>query len=231
MAREPRIVAELGRPETPEETAARKAENSRKHRANQTTLNLVLALAASLAIVLVIVLIVVRPDQSSQLTVDWRAAAAESQEQVAAPLLSPDLPETWSANAADLTRGSDDIVEWYIGFVTPGTEAAPGAQFIGLREGIEATPSWLDDVLESSPQTGDIEIGDITWAVYDARDRPDAPGNLDYALSTTTTAEGEIPATTIVVYGTAQTDEFELLATAVAQQLTAAGIETEGNTP
>ena len=39
--RPPRVVAELGRPETPEETAARKAENSRIHRASQNTRNLV----------------------------------------------------------------------------------------------------------------------------------------------------------------------------------------------
>ena len=42
--KEPAIVAELGRPETPDETAERKAETSRKHRAGQTTFNLVVAL-------------------------------------------------------------------------------------------------------------------------------------------------------------------------------------------
>jgi hypothetical protein len=59
--RQPRIVAELGRPETPEETAARKAENSRKHRENQTLRNLVFALLSSLAVVLVLVLVVGGP--------------------------------------------------------------------------------------------------------------------------------------------------------------------------
>ena len=58
----PRIVAELGRPETPEETAARRAENSLKHRQRQTVQNLILALGASLLVVLVIVLIVPRSD-------------------------------------------------------------------------------------------------------------------------------------------------------------------------
>jgi hypothetical protein len=56
----PRVVAELGRPETPEETAARKAENSRKHRAKQTINNLVLSLLVSLGLVLVIFLMVPR---------------------------------------------------------------------------------------------------------------------------------------------------------------------------
>ena len=60
--KQPAIVAELGRPETPEETAARKAENSRKRRANQTAFNLIVATIASLGIVLFLVVVVVRPN-------------------------------------------------------------------------------------------------------------------------------------------------------------------------
>ena len=56
--KQPAIVAELGRPETPEETAARKAENSRKRRANQTAFNLIVATIASLGIVLFLVVVV-----------------------------------------------------------------------------------------------------------------------------------------------------------------------------
>ena len=43
MAQHPRIVAELGRPETPDETASRKAESSRVYRASQNTRNLIVA--------------------------------------------------------------------------------------------------------------------------------------------------------------------------------------------
>ena len=60
------IVAELGRPETPEETANRKAERSRLHRSNQTALNLVAALIVCLVVVLLIVLVVVRPDPAEE---------------------------------------------------------------------------------------------------------------------------------------------------------------------
>ena len=72
--RPPREVAELGRPETPEETAARKAENSRKHRQRQTLKNLVLALAASLGVVFIIVLLVPRSDGPIDRDVDVAAA-------------------------------------------------------------------------------------------------------------------------------------------------------------
>jgi hypothetical protein len=47
---EGRVVAELGRPETPAETAARKAESSRLHRQRQTVNNLVYSLIATLGI-------------------------------------------------------------------------------------------------------------------------------------------------------------------------------------
>ena len=49
MARGPRVVAELGRPETAAETAARKAESSRVYRSSQTTRNLIAALLVTIA--------------------------------------------------------------------------------------------------------------------------------------------------------------------------------------
>jgi hypothetical protein len=43
-AKAKRVVAELGRPETPEEEAARRAENSRLYRQRKTVNNLVYSL-------------------------------------------------------------------------------------------------------------------------------------------------------------------------------------------
>ena len=57
-----RIVAELGRPETPEEAAARQAESSRRYRTSKTFPNLVWALLVCLGVVLLIVLLVPRDD-------------------------------------------------------------------------------------------------------------------------------------------------------------------------
>jgi hypothetical protein len=87
-----RIVAELGRPETPEETAARKAENSRSHRANQTTRNLLLATFASLAVVLFVVLVVVRPAGDLVKTVNYHSVARQAQQTVSETLADPSLP-------------------------------------------------------------------------------------------------------------------------------------------
>jgi hypothetical protein len=206
MAKEPRIVAELGRPETPDETAARKAENSRKHRANQTVINLVLALVASLAIVLVLVLVVVRPTQPPRAAIDYAAVAAQEQPAVDEPLASPTLPPEWTANAASIETGTDDITTWSIGFITPAE------QFIALRQGIDANPTWLAGRLDKLTPTGSEMIGGVEWDVYDNRDSRD-PGNLAFAMSTTSGSS------TIALYGTAETAEFLALATALSADL------------
>lgn len=203
---QPRIVAELGRPETPEETAARKAENSRKHRANQTTLNLVFALVACLGIVLYLVLVAVRPDQPAAEAVDYAATANQAQSDASEPLIVPALPPDWRANNASLTGESNDGQTWYVGFVTPKT------QFVALNQAIDAPDAWLDDRLGSAKQTGETTIAGITWAVFDRRDQKDA-GNFAYSLETTRGS------TIILLHGTAEDAEFEALATAVAAEL------------
>lgn len=206
LNRPPRIVAELGRPETPEETAARKAENSRKHRANQTLRNLALALIASLAVVFILVLVVVRPDGAPRAAVDYQRDATSSQPQAGHPLAAPPLPIGWSANSDGLATGSDSVVAWSIGFITPSK------QYIGLVQGIQANPTWVAGQIQNKRSTGTVSIGGRDWTVYDRRTVVD-PGNYAYSLSTV------IGASSIVLHGTAPTKEFELLATAVAAQL------------
>lgn len=199
----PRVVAELGRPETPDETTARKAEASRKHRANQTAKNLVLALAACLGVVLLLVLIVVRPAQPEREPVDYGQIAEQAQLAVDEPLANPTLPPEWTSNAAELTQGTGDIITWSIGFITPSTE------FIKLRQGIGVDDSWTAEQLDGTPQTGSDTIDGITWTVHDDRDNTDA-GNFAYAMTST------IESSDIVLYGTADDIEFRTLATAIA---------------
>lgn len=203
--RQPRVVAELGRPETPEETAARKAENSRRHRANQTTFNLVIATLASLAVVLFIVLVVVRPTPAEPVAVDYAATAAEAQGGASETLVVPVLPQGWVANAARFDRRAE-VLTWYVGFITPGE------QFAALNQGIDANPTWQASVLDNAVQTGTVTIDGITWAVYDRRNESET-GNNAYALAA---AVGD---STFVLHGTASDSEFEALASAIATEL------------
>lgn len=203
----PRIVAELGRPETPEETTARKAENSRKHRANQTLFNLMLALVASLGIVLLVVLVAARPSVDSTPQVDYQKLAADAQPTVSAPLARPILPDNWSANSAKLHTGADGVVTWYVGFITPTP------QYIGLTQGLKANPTWIATQLNNSRSTGTETISGLTWTVYDQRGSSKAQGNDNYALVTT------IDGSSLVLHGSADTAEFRTLAMALATQL------------
>ena len=196
-----RIVAELGRPETPDETAARKAETSRAHRASQTVRNLAWSLGASLGVVLLLVLVVVRPDPAPTEAIDYRVVAAEAQQSINATLAAPVLPSGWSANAAEL-RADVEIQVWYVGFITPEQ------QFIALNQGIEANPTWVDNLLDGARSTGNVTIDGTTWSVYDHRDADDS-GNLAYAMTTS------LQGSTYVLFGTAVDAEFETLATAM----------------
>lgn len=203
------IVAELGRPETSQETADRQAETSRLHRSNQTALNLVAALIVSLGVVLLIMLVVVRPAPAPTEPIDYGLVAAEAQPTVDAPLASPRLPAGWAANAARLETSSD-VTSWYIGFITPSE------QFIALRQGIEANSTWLVHQLGSAKFSGTVTIDGVTWRLHDNRDSADA-GNREYVMT------AGIGASTIVLFGTAPDSEFEAMAHAVSGQL------SEGN--
>jgi hypothetical protein len=205
------IVAELGRAETPEEIADRKAAASAKRRSNQTATNLVLALLASLGVVALVVLVVVRPTSIDRDPIDYAAVAGDAQQAVDVPLVVPDLPGGWTANRAELVQGGPDGIDsWQIGLLTPGE------QYIGLVQGIDVDDRWMSEQTANADATGRVTIGDRDWQVYDRRDVTD-PGNLAYVL---TTVSGD---STIVLGGTASDAEFEVLAAAVGAELDAEG--------
>jgi hypothetical protein len=208
-ARPPRIVAELGRPETPQETAERKAENSRAHRANQTTRNLVLALLASLAVVLCTVLVVARPNHTPTTTVDYRSIAAQAQPTVDTTLAAPDLSKGWRANDAELKQGDDKSQSWYIGLLTPKQ------QFIAVEEGIDTTDAWYGTLLGKIQPTGSVTIAGIRWTTYNQRTAAD-PGNFGYSLSAT------IGSARYLLHGSADDTEFHQLASSIAAYLKSA---------
>ncbi|WP_166784147.1 DUF4245 domain-containing protein [Cryobacterium suzukii] len=201
----PRVVAELGRPETPQETADRLAENSRKYRSHKTVNNLVLSLLVTVGAVLVLVLLVPRNDNPITRDIDYASIAAQIQPVVDHALASPELPDGWSANDAEWRAGTNgQVPSWYIGLLTPDN------QFIGFNQAFDANPTWLAQKLPDSPVVDTVSIAGVTWDVY----RNSAPaadrGNFDYALVTTAGTS------TYLLIGTAPTGDFETLATALA---------------
>jgi hypothetical protein len=198
------IVAELGRQETPEEMAARKAENSRKHRANQTTRNLVASLAASLLVVAFLIFVVARPDSSLLDTVDYAAVAAEAN-LPNGTALAPVLPPSWEANAAEI-RESGGVTVWYIGFLTPD------GQFIALEQGFDANETWLASHLPNPATAGQQSTDGVDWSTSTSTE-----SNVGNNATVWTHADGPDD---IVLYGTASDSEFFILATAIAAEVT-----------
>ncbi len=208
----PAIVAELGRPETPAETAERKAQNSRNHRNRQTVNNLVYSLIATVALVAVIVLVVPRGQPASTPAVDYATIAAQGQGAEPDRLVTPTLPNDWKSNSAGLrTKTASGVDSWYIGLITPQK------QFIGISQGFNANVSWLAEQVNRSLVSTTKTIDGVKWDVYDNRNSGHDNGNVDYALAT---AAG---ASTFVVYGTASDAEFETVAASLASQITSLG--------
>jgi hypothetical protein len=209
---QPRVVAELGRPETPAETAARKAQSARSHRTRQTLRNLLGSLGATLLIVLVIVLLVPRSNTPLDRDIDVAEVAAQAQAATDEPLAVPELPGGWRSNAAELRTGAaDGVTAWYAGYLTPGDE------YIGMWQGLDANPTWVAELLKETLSSTTTSIGGIDWAVYDNRSSSADVGNARYALV------AEAGGSTFVVLGTATPDEFAEFALAVAPAVQAAG--------
>ena len=206
--RPPRVVAELGRPETPEESAARKAENSRKYRGAKTVNNLVYSLLVTVGLVVVIVLAVPRTDTSILESVDYSSVAASAQTSYEQPLADPDLPGSWSSNRADVSK-INGVQSWNIGLITPSD------QFIAITQGINANETWVGQQLKSSLASSTLTIDGIEWTVYDNRGDTDRYGNVHYAL---TTVAGD---STFLIFGTANDAEFTTVAESISEDVIA----------
>jgi hypothetical protein len=209
----PAVVAELGRPETPQETASRKAQNSRDHRERQTVTNLIYALIATVGVVLIIVMLVPRATPTGQFKhVDYGAVAAQGAGTEPDPLVDPKLPSGYYSNSAQLNQDSGSVDSWYIGLITPSK------QYLAVEQGFNANPTWVAEELKDVRATGTKRIDGVTWTVYDARKAGTGTGNVQYAL---TSASG---ASTYVLYGTASDSEFARVAEALAPDIMKNGV-------
>lgn len=209
---EPPIVAELGRPETPEETAARKAENSRLHRQRQTVNNLVLSLLASLGLVLLLVLIVPRgTGDFNTRNVDVVSLAAEAEPSAGHTLVAPEMGDDWLAKQAVIRFSKTDrITHWYIGFTTPEKNYAEVIQAF-MPDSSEVNETWVAGRLEGKLATGTETIAGQEWTVYEHLGDDPAETNVTFGLTTT------VDASTLIVSGTAPPERIRALAEAAIE--------------
>lgn len=218
----PVIVAELGRPETAEETAARKARDSRLYKQRKTVNNLVLSLLVSLGLVLVIVLAVPRGTGGwNDHSVDVGEAATAASASVSLPLVAPEVPDTWKAKQAEIRdAASGDIRYWYIGYTTENNAYAAVVQaFTTTGAAVDAT--WIGQQLEGLDPTGSESLGGLRWEIYDYPERNPDESNVLFG------ARGVLGETTVLVYGTDSSAVMRTLAVAVAEAAPATTITEE----
>ncbi len=206
--KQPNIVAELGRPETASETAARKAENSRLYRQRKTVNNLVFSLLVTVGLVFVIYLMVPRAAGDFE---DRSVDVAQLAERAGADreLAVPEVPETWKAKQATLTAGDDGVSYWQIHYTTENESYATVVQAF-REDGDPIDPEWIAANLEDQDSTGSEQLGGISWTVYDHPERRADQVNMRFGL------EGETEGNTLLVFGTDDGGTIRVLATQVA---------------
>ncbi|MBO0979260.1 DUF4245 family protein [Microbacterium sp. SD291] len=172
------VVAELGRPETPEETAARKAAFSSAYRSSQNVRNLIAALVVTLAIVAVIVFAVPRGEPASAPSIDLAGIAADVESTMESPVIVPELGDFWRVNVAELSGGA--TVVWD---VTLAPEAEDERGFIRLAQAFDADSAWAPQRLNGIAPTDSVSIGGLEWDVFEVGNAG-AKQNVTYAIGT-----------------------------------------------
>ena len=211
------IVAELGRPETPSETAYRKAENSRLYRERKTVNNLVLSLLVTVGLVVVIFLMVPRGTGTfAEHSIDVVTLAEEAEPGAGRALAAPAVPEAWKAKQAVLGR-TGNIVTWRINYTTvdeaTGHESYAAVVQAFTVDGSPVDEDWIAQQFEEQTVTGSEVLGGSEWAVYDHTDRNPDNANMLFGLQT------ELAGDTILVFGTDTPATIRILATQVTESL------------
>ena len=197
MARQ-RIVAELGRPETADETAARKAAASQRYRSSKTFRNLIAALIVCVAIVAVVYFGVPRGTPEPPEPVDVDVAAAAAVETVGHAVIIPDAPEQWRTNSARIEGGV-----WRVVY-------APATGFVRVSQAFDAAEDWVARELGGFAPTGTVTIDGIEWDEYDLASPVD---NISYGLATSAGTD------TILIYGATDADAAAEAASGLGDQI------------
>ncbi len=169
-----------------------------KRRARQTLINLSLSLVASVGVVVLLVLAVPRDDSNRIQPVDYRAVAAEAAKEAPGEILVPVLPVDWYANAARYRSSAlDGVSNWYAGFVGPNSE------FIAMTQGFEVNTTWMQLMLESNKQTGEVVLQGESWKIYESTRTSNPKKSKDYMMVL------EYQGNALFVYGVAPIQQLE----------------------
>ena len=200
-----RVVAELGRPETPDETAARKAESSRVYRSSQTFRNLIAAIIVTVAVVFIVIFGVPRGELPERESIDPAPIAAQAGESLGRAVIVPAVPSDWRVNAAEVSSDGGSS-SWSIAYV-PDDEG-----FIRFAQAFDTDEVWARSALAGSAPADTLQIGGIEWDVFEPAD-PSRTANISYALGTQAGADY------VLLYGAATAEQTAELAAIVASDV------------
>lgn len=207
MAQRQRIVAELGRPETPEETAARKAAASRTYRAAQNVRGLIAAIIATLVVVAIVIFAVPRGTPPEREPIDVAAAAERVASSEGGTVIAPETPDGWIVNRA-VIEGVSSVRTWMV-VLAPAGEDERG--FLRVAQGFDADPGWVSRVLAGAAPEGTVDIDGVEWERYSPH--PERAGNVSTALATTAGDD------TILVYGAGNAATLETVAAGLSDSI------------
>ncbi|MCQ1947790.1 DUF4245 domain-containing protein [Arthrobacter sp. zg-Y1171] len=169
-------------------------------RANATVIGMLIATGLTLALCLVPVLLNPAPKMQAR-NVDVAAAANQAAGDAGYQPLALELPDGWSANYARWNAGTNNgVPNWEVGYVTPDTE------FISLTQTNAANPTWIYEHSGDSTVSGERPAGGVTWELRDS-------SNADSTLV------AEIDGQTVILTGSADLAEFDVLADHVVREL------------
>ena len=171
-------------------------------RANASVIGMLIALVVSVAAFLPIVLMNPSPKtEGYRPNVDVSAVAQNAAGVAGFTPVAPGTGDTFSPNYARWESGTGSGVPvWEVGYLTPKES------FIGLVQTARANPTWLLQLTKNAPVTGSRNAGGLDWELRDT-----GKGEKSMVL--------EHKGTTVVLTGTAQLDEFTVLADAVVKSL------------
>jgi hypothetical protein len=171
-------------------------------RANQTIKGMVISVLLTVAVAIPVILL--NPGSKPETyhrVIDVPGVAIEAEPAAGYLPVVPAVPEGWSSNYARWNAGgAAKVPAWEAGYLTAG------GHHIALTQTNKGNPTWLAQATEEAPATGQRRIGGADWELHDR-----GAGNKSLVL--------EESGYTIVLKGGAELAEFDVLGTAVVNEL------------
>lgn len=185
-------------------------------RANASVIGMIVALAVSIAVFLPVVLLNPAPKTGGyRPDINVSAVAQHAADVAGFTPAAPETGGTFRPNYARWESGSGSgVPTWEVGYITPKES------FIGLVQTRQSNPTWLLQQTKNAAVTGTRSAGGLEWELRDT-----GKGEKSMVL-----VHG---GSTVILTGTAQLDEFTVLAAAVVKSIDAAPapIASPGNPP